>query len=275
MIPKEHITEWKSTVPWNEMLMVEQDLIICRALVAIYSDEFLSSHLAFRGGTALHKLYITPQARYSEDIDLVQINSEPINPVLKRIREKLSFLGTKRIVKQHIHNNTMIYRFDTEIQPIVNMRLKIEINTREHLNVFGIQEIPYKVESGWFSGECKVTGFAVEELLGSKLKALYGRKKGRDLFDLYWAFEHLNIDIEKLLFCNKKYYENAEQKQPTNRQFLRNMEEKLNDVEFTNDIFSVIKSGIEYDNVTAWEKVRNKLKIEIESASSASHFYVI
>ena len=264
MIHQKFIREWEKDFPWKEIAQVEQDLVISRAIVEMFSDDFLRKSLAFRGGTALHKLYITPQTRYSEDIDLVQINSEPINPVLKRIREKLSFLGTKRIVKQHIHNNTMIYRFDTEIQPIVNMRLKIEINTREHLNVFGVQEIPYKVKNGWFLGECNVTGFSIEELLGSKLKALYGRKKGRDLFDLYWAFTHLSIDIDKLLFCNKKHYENAEQKQPTSRQFLRNMEEKLNDVEFTNDIFSVLKSDIEYDNSVAWEKVRNELKIEYD-----------
>ena len=145
---------------------------------------------------------------------------------------------------------------------MVNTRLKIEINTREHLNILGMQEIPYKIENNWFSGECNITGFAIEELLGSKLKALYGRKKGRDLFDLYWAFTHLDIDTEKLLYCNKKHYENAEQKSPTNRQFLRNMEEKLNDIEFTNDIFSVLKSDIEYDSVTAWERVKNEMKIE-------------
>ena len=263
MIEQSYIEEWRLEHPWSNP-QVEQDLVISRAIVEIFSDKLLRKSLAFRGGTALHKIYISPQARYSEDIDLVQINSEPINPVLKRIRERLNFLGTKRIVKQHIHNNTMVYRFDTEIQPVVNTRLKIEINTREHLNIFGVQEIPYKVENGWFSGECNVTGFAIEELLGSKLKALYGRKKGRDLFDLYWAFIHLNIDTEKLLYCNKKHYENAEQKPPTNKQFLRNMEEKLNDVEFTNDIFSVIKSEIEYDNVTAWEKVQNMLKISNE-----------
>ena len=86
---------------------------------------FVEKSLAFRGGTALHKLYLKPQMRYSEDIDLVQINYEPINPILKRMRERLAFLGTKRTVKQHIHNNTVVYRFDSEMQPISNMRLKI------------------------------------------------------------------------------------------------------------------------------------------------------
>jgi predicted nucleotidyltransferase component of viral defense system len=125
---------------------------------------------------------LQPQARYSEDIALVQINSEPINPILKQIRERLSFLGTKRTVKQHIHNNTIIYRFESEGPSVNTMQLKIEINTREHFNVLGLKQIPYKVENGWFSGECWLTGYELEELLGTKLRALYQRRKGRKLF---------------------------------------------------------------------------------------------
>lgn len=49
MIPISYITEWSEKAPWVENKYVEQDLIICRALVAIYSDEFLAEHLAFRG----------------------------------------------------------------------------------------------------------------------------------------------------------------------------------------------------------------------------------
>lgn len=70
MIQREAILEWNEFLPWQDKAMVEQDLIISRALIAIYSDEFLASQLAFRGGTALHKLYLSPQPRYSEDIDL-------------------------------------------------------------------------------------------------------------------------------------------------------------------------------------------------------------
>ena len=124
MIPKRYIDEWKEQAPWPIDAQVEQDLIIARTLVELFSDELVRCTLAFRGGTALHKLYLQPQARYSEDIDLVQISSEPINPILKQIRERLSFLGTKRTVKQHIHNNTIIYRFDTEDPSVPSMRLK-------------------------------------------------------------------------------------------------------------------------------------------------------
>jgi predicted nucleotidyltransferase component of viral defense system len=259
MITQNYIEEWRIQSAWPSNAQIEQDLIISRAIIEIFSDDFLRNSLVFRGGTALHKLYIRPQIRYSEDIDLVQINSEPILPILKRMREKLSFLGTKRIVKQHIHNNTLIYRFDTEIHPIVNMRLKIEINTREHLNILGLIGIPFEMNSAWFSGKCLVTGYSIEELLGSKLKALYSRKKGRDLFDLYWALTHLDIDAEKLLHCYKVHYKHSELKPPTVKQFIRNMEEKIADFEFSNDIFTVLKPNTEYNCTLAYQLLREKL----------------
>ena len=65
MIPQDYITEWSIEKPWKTNEQVEQDLVISRALVEIFSDNWLSSNLAFRGGTALHKLYLSPQQRYS------------------------------------------------------------------------------------------------------------------------------------------------------------------------------------------------------------------
>jgi predicted nucleotidyltransferase component of viral defense system len=259
MIPQRYIEEWRATAPWTLDAQVEQDLVIARAIVAMYSDDLLSRSLAFRGGTALHKLYLKPQIRYSEDIDLVQINSEPINPILKRMREVLDFLGTKRTVKQHIHNNTVVYRFDSEMQPITNMRLKIEINTREHLNILGLKEIPYEVNNSWFSGQCNITGYEMEELLGTKLKALYQRKKGRDLFDLYWALTNWDIDTDKVVHCYNVHMKNAVDKPPTQKQLRANLTEKMSDREFTEDIRLVLKQGVEYDNDVAWELVRREL----------------
>ena len=259
MIPQRYIEQWRAIAPWTLDAQVEQDLVLARTIVEMYSDDLLKKSLAFRGGTALHKLYLKPQIRYSEDIDLVQVNSEPINPILKRMRERLAFLGTKRTVKQHIHNNTVIYRFDSEMQPISNMRLKIEINTREHLNILGLKEIPYEVKNEWFSGQCHITGYEPEELLSTKLKALYQRKKGRDLFDLYWALSQLNINTEKLIHCYKIHMENAVAKPPTQKQFLLNMNEKLSDKDFREDIYLLLKQGVSYDIETAWALVRKEL----------------
>ncbi len=59
MIPQTYITAWLKKAPWQEDFQVEQDLLIERALMAIYSDEYLKESLAFRGGTALHTIEIT------------------------------------------------------------------------------------------------------------------------------------------------------------------------------------------------------------------------
>jgi predicted nucleotidyltransferase component of viral defense system len=72
LIPYDFITEWRQYASWTEDSQVEQDLVICRALVEIFSLDATARTLAFRGGTALHKLHLPPTERYSEDIDLVQ-----------------------------------------------------------------------------------------------------------------------------------------------------------------------------------------------------------
>ena len=259
MIPQRYILEWKSVAPWINEAQVEQDLIISRALVEMFSSPLIRETLAFRGGTALHKLYIQPQVRYSEDIDLVQIKPAPINPILKEIRERLVFLGTKRTVKQHIHNNTVIYRFESEFPPVIDLRLKIEINTREHFSVLGLKQIPFQVTNSWFTGKCDLTCYELEELLGTKLRALYQRRKGRDLFDLYWAMKNNDTHATKILECYRQYMKFVVEQPPTRKQFLANMETKLKDNEFITDMYAIIRPGISYRIEEAWEFIREIL----------------
>ena len=65
MIPKAYIDEWSEYAPWQQNFQVEQDMVIERALIEIFSDPFLNKRLVFRGGTALYKLFLKPQSRYS------------------------------------------------------------------------------------------------------------------------------------------------------------------------------------------------------------------
>lgn len=80
MIPQAYITEWRNKAPWPENYQVEQDLVIERALAEIYSDPFLKERLAFRGGTALNKLHLSPQARYSEILTLFKSAQNLLGP---------------------------------------------------------------------------------------------------------------------------------------------------------------------------------------------------
>jgi hypothetical protein len=53
MIPRAHITAWRPQAPWSTDAQVEQDLLLSRAIVEIFSDPLVADSLAFRGGTAL------------------------------------------------------------------------------------------------------------------------------------------------------------------------------------------------------------------------------
>ena len=259
MIPQAFITEWANHVPWQTNEQVEQDLVICRALVEIFSDNFLASSLAFRGGTALHKLYLKPQPRYSEDIDLVQITSEPFGPIIDRIKEKLNFLGTPKI-KQKENNNTIIYRFESEFPPVQILKLKVETNCREHFTVLGYQQFPFEVKSSWFTGGCNITTYRLEELLGTKLRALYQRRKGRDLYDMHKALVHQpEIDKEALLKCYNAYMKFVVELPPSQKLYLQNMEAKMQDAEFLGDITGLIRPTENYDQYAAYQRVKTEL----------------
>ena len=226
MIDRKSLLFWGENAPWSEPYMIEQDLIICKALVCIFSDEFLASQLAFRGGTALHKLYLHPQARYSEDIDLVQINPGPIKEIMFRLGEVLDWMPD-RVTKPKRYNNTMLFRMESEVPPVQQIRLKVEINCMEHFNVQGLQKVPFKVENPWFSGECELTTYSLDELVGTKLRALYQRKKGRDLFDLQLALQSGLLNVEHVLESYRRYMEFVVEKAPTYKQYVQNMELKI------------------------------------------------
>jgi len=83
----------------------------------------------------------------------------------------------------------------TAIQQWSNHAPWIDNNCFEHFNVLGLTKVPFRVENSWFTGEAELTTYHFEELLGTKLRALYQRKKGRDLFDLYIALQRKEVDV--------------------------------------------------------------------------------
>jgi len=240
MIPQENITQWRSEAPWNSDEQVEQDLVLSRAMVAIFSDPLLASTVALRGGTALHKLCIKQALRYSEDIDLVQLKAGGIGETIDKIRAILDPWMGKPKRKIHHGRYTLIYRFNSEIPPHVQMRLKVEINTREHFSVFKTRRLNYEVDNAWFTGSTNVITYVPEELLGTKLRALYQRKKGRDLFDLHVASQFFpSLNKDDVVRCFQEYLL-FEGKVISRAEFEANLCDKLNDPGFGDDILPLL-----------------------------------
>ncbi len=270
MIPRAHITAWRGTAPWATDAQVEQDLVISRALVDLYSNDLLAQELTFRGGTALQKLHFDPPARYSEDIDLVQVNPGPIGPVLQAIRSCLEpWLGEPRW-KQSRGRATFVYRFESEAKPVTPLKLKVEINTREHFTVLGLRHFRFVVNNPWFRGKTELLTYETEELLATKVRALYQRKKGRDLFDLSEALSAMpDLDTQAIVDCFLRYMEH-DGLRITRTQFESNLAEKIDNDVFVRDVPPLLASGISYDPRRALELVQRDLISKLPEGAARS-----
>jgi len=258
MIPRDYITEWRMYAPWVQDFQVEQDLVICRALVGIFSHPLLKDALAFRGGTALYKLHLKPAARYSEDIDLVQVRAEAAGPTMKALRAVLDpWLGEPRW-KQTEGRVTFVYRFNSEGTPSIPLRLKVEIYSREHFAVHGFTKVPFEVLSRWFEGSCQIMTYELDELLGTKLRALYQRKKGRDLFDLGTALKDPAVNPARIVAAFSEYMDRGGH-HVARGIFEKNLDAKLRQPQFTADIGPLLAAGYTWDIAVAAATVLSQL----------------
>ena len=256
--PKEDIIAWRQTAPWADDALVEQDLVLSRALVDIFGDRALGEALALRGGTALHKLILTPPHRYSEDIDLVQVASGPIGSIIDGLRARLDgWLGEPR--RDHADGTvTLLYRLNSEIPPTRPLRLKVEINTREHFSVFGHVTKPFAVQSRWFEARARIRTYSVDELLATKLRALYQRRRGRDLFDLWDALTRATVDPERVIEAFRAYLERGGAR-ISRAEFERNFARKAHDRAFLDEGRALLAADVEYDPREAVELIRREL----------------
>lgn len=259
MIEKFYLDEWRqSHAPWIRLGQVEQDLMISRALVELYNHSLIRNNLVFRGGTCLNKLMLDKQARYSEDLDFVQRRAEPIGETFDAIKSVLNhWLGEpKRKLTQR--SAKLIYRYQSS-ENLVG-KLKIEINTTEHFHLLDYQVVPFKVQSEWFSGEAKITTYQLDELMGSKLHALYQRRKGRDLFDMWLMLEKNKMNIPEVIKAFQAYVTNTgSELKVTRALFEKNLFEKSQHEGFRTEMTTLITSDTAWDFEIAYKAVLNEI----------------
>ena len=264
MIPRAYIQAWSAKAPWPDARQVEQDLIICRALCDLFNAPALKGKIAFRGGTAINKLLFKQPLRYSEDIDLVQTQAEPIGTTVDAIRDALSWLGKcKR--EQAGHSMHLVFKFTPEADAQATLKLKVEINTREHQRLFPIRRYPFAVESDWYQGQAEIASFEPEETFGTKLRALLQRRKNRDMFDLHHGLEQLTMDPDKLIACFDHYLA-LEGQAITRAMAEQRMLEKLTR-SLTEDIGPLLPAGVRFnddDAMQAFERVWTDLITRIK-----------
>lgn len=185
------------------MDQVEQDLLLSRLLVMITNDPVLGEELIFRGGTCLHKLHLPVPLRYSEDLDYVRMTAGGIGPLLDRLRAIGAEVGLE--VHTDVTSFPKVRYRSTFTSSGTPLRVKVEINTYERQPARDLIRLPHAVDSPWWRGEANVLTFVPEELVATKLRAIYQRRKGRDLFDLWLALTQMGLDPEEIVSCFEPY----------------------------------------------------------------------
>jgi predicted nucleotidyltransferase component of viral defense system len=196
MITAREIAAWRTVAPWATDTMVEQDYLLCRAVEAIFEDTFLSTQVAMRGGTVLHKSKILRST----------------------------------------------YTYDPYTQDATLAHLKIEVNLNENRSLYPAVSVPILVPNE--NAEPRtvlVQSYDLDEMLDTKLRALLQREHGRDLFDLWWAWEcskhHSNVKVDPArVGCAFRYYMAQEGSRFSSTEFRKELDRRMRSTKFLKDM---------------------------------------
>ena len=261
MITEADIAHWQRRVPWPALEQVEQDLVLSRLIVEVASHPLLGKELVFRGGTCLHKVWLDRPWRYSEDLDYVRRTPGGVGDVLDAIRDVAASTGFDR-VQTDVRRHPKV-RLDSTFVRGGRMRVKIELNTSERSSARPTVTKAFDVDSPWFSGAADVATYALEELAATKIRALFQRKKGRDLFDLWLAVQEAGVSLAGIAACFGLYRPD----EWTVARAVANLEAKLEDQEFTADVERLVSDWPDGYTVEAAAQLARALLDEIDRQS--------
>jgi predicted nucleotidyltransferase component of viral defense system len=134
----------------------------------------------------------------------------------------------------------------------------LTINTTEHYHVLDLIFHEFSVNSGWFSGKSLLKTYQLNELIGSKLRALYQRRKGRDLFDVWVAIHKKAIHCETVIEIFN-YYCQQDGKAITRSLYEKNLYEKSLQQDFQIDTSELIVNSERWTFKEVLEIVKSEL----------------
>ncbi|MGH8702534.1 MAG: nucleotidyl transferase AbiEii/AbiGii toxin family protein [Burkholderiales bacterium] len=280
MNTREQVIAWRAQAPWQDDAQVEQDLFLTRAMVAIFSDEFLSGQVAMRGGTALHKVHLAPAARCSEDIDLVAVGNRPQEHLRKALHRVLApLLGNPRqsawdtvqLAVRNAARPSRVLRLAFEFTPVLPPRdrraLKVEVDVTERRSFYPVLALPFGPHAGIADEAVTLRSYDLHEMLATKLRALLQRDQGRDLFDLWWACTGRDrdaalpaVDPDRVIAAFRHYLR-AEGSSVDAEAFARELDRKTRDAGFRSDMALLLQADLPpYDVDEAARVVKGTLR---------------
>jgi predicted nucleotidyltransferase component of viral defense system len=273
VITLQEIIPWRATAPWANDLMVEQDYLLSQAVELIFKDQKLSRQLAMRGGTVLHKGHLAPSSRYSEDIDLVLVANrshkgirEDLTAVLKPLlgRPVESLETTVRLAVRNLVSKSkiarLVYRY-SPASPLAAMAdLKVEVNLNEQKSLYPLTSVDIDVPSSSGPLKVPVVSYDLDEMLGTKLRALLQRDHGRDLFDLWhaWSVSQAPGTAAKVNPARVgeafRFYMDQEGSKFSRAEFASELALRMSSEKFLRDMEGFLPAGRKYDPHVAYQQ---------------------
>ncbi len=242
-------------------------------MAALFNDAFLHTQIAMRGGTLLHKVHLAPPARYSQDIDLVVFGDRPEDHIRKALKRVLrEVLGNPKAsvwdaIGLAIRNTVkpsrvlrMTYSVPSIIEAGTRLEIVVEANVTERTPHRPLVEIPFEFSFRDTPVRTRIKGYEIHEMLGTKMRALFQRKRGRDLFDLYWALTLAKPPVDPgAVIESFQHYLRQEGSDAGRAEFMGILESHLADRSFCSDMDQLLRVGAAYDPRMAGDYVKEKL----------------
>jgi len=173
---------------------IEKDFVLTYILKKIYESS-LKDKLIFKGGTALHRLYL--HKRMSIDLDFTEISPVKSNEIKKIIEDKNINSKIREIVRTD-KSTKIVLSYISVLEYKNNIVLDISKREKPILKL-----IKKKAKSPYFK-EIEILTFQLEELIAEKIRAIEQRKRPRDYLDIYYILNKKSFDFEKSLKIAKQ-----------------------------------------------------------------------
>lgn len=228
---------WADELHITDLVLAEQDFRLIHILKDIYADEFLAERLCLKGGSAINKLFLKETPRLSVDLDFNAIGKkEEIMEERSEIKDKIIALlkeqdpNYKIKTKTRYEQTTILAKYTTVFGTVQSIKLEISFVERFPVLNKVEKELLLPITNEKFN----VATYSIEELAATKIRALYDRLKGRDIYDLYHVSK-LNPDkviLRKLVL----YYFYRTRKIFNPKIFFKNIESKFRSKKFVDDV---------------------------------------
>jgi predicted nucleotidyltransferase component of viral defense system len=273
-LTEQEIRKWADKSEIADLTLAELDYRLISALESIYHINGMSTELVMKGGTAINKLYLGDTSRLSVDLDFNQIGDR--SKVLSR-RAKLRQTLMKALetldsnyqlsFKRNWSQTTIRARYSSLTG--ASQQLKLEISHIERIPILDLVTREADTPIGNFN----VTTYSLEELLATKLRALFERFSGRDIYDIYFSAKlRRDKELIKKLFL---YYFFRSRKIYNPKTHFKTLKERLEQGKYRDDVTGFVRPSTTFSLKDAASVVLDEYSLLAELDEDDANFLAI